>query len=332
LAFDEPQDDLIADDGPDDVWLARKEAREKEQESHPLAILSRDYMMAVQEWLKTADGELKAVARGLLEDVGKRFATDDVEEEARQIAQRASRDGHRSAAVLLPKSEWAQRYADAFREAWELSGGFITGITEYDPQEHHFADPIKAALSGFPDLVFLIGKPLKSRQLRTQIQFYGSATKPVYLTSRAVDDPSARTANLDLNGAIVPAMPWALIKQPNGTPDTDDAGNADTTEPPETTSGSEAIHTESVGAERLPSLSEGIARTPRKYRRFFAMGYDALNLAMNIQPLSSGYSTLDGATGRLSLSYDGDVQREPTWITFVNGVPTPLAIDYFPGP
>ena len=86
-AFDEPQDDLIADDGPDDAWLAKEEAREKEQESHPLAILSRDYMMTVHEWLKTADGDLKAVARGLLEDAGNRFATDDVEEEARQIGE-----------------------------------------------------------------------------------------------------------------------------------------------------------------------------------------------------------------------------------------------------
>ncbi len=86
-AFDEPQDDVIADDGPDDVWLAREEAREKEQESHPLTILSRDYMMRVHEWLKTADGDLQAVARWLLEDAGNRFATDDVEEEARQIGE-----------------------------------------------------------------------------------------------------------------------------------------------------------------------------------------------------------------------------------------------------
>lgn len=86
-AFDEPQDDVVADDGPGDTWLAREEAPRKEQKCHPLAILSRDYMMRVHEWLKTADGDLKAVARRLLEDAGNRFAADGIEEEARDIGE-----------------------------------------------------------------------------------------------------------------------------------------------------------------------------------------------------------------------------------------------------
>ncbi|OGV75740.1 MAG: hypothetical protein A2340_09775 [Lentisphaerae bacterium RIFOXYB12_FULL_60_10] len=76
-----------AADGPDDPGLAREETRRKEQLCHPLVLLSRDYMRQVHQWLKAADGDMKAVARSLLEDAGNRFVTDDVEENAREIGE-----------------------------------------------------------------------------------------------------------------------------------------------------------------------------------------------------------------------------------------------------
>ncbi len=43
--------------------------------------------MKVHEWLKTADGDLKAVAEGMLEDAANPFVKDDVEEQAREIGE-----------------------------------------------------------------------------------------------------------------------------------------------------------------------------------------------------------------------------------------------------
>ncbi|MCF7838471.1 MAG: hypothetical protein K9N49_07555 [Candidatus Marinimicrobia bacterium] len=86
-AFDVGIEDLEAADEPDDAWLARDERRRQEQARHPLVILSRDYRMQVHAWLKTADGDLKAVARDLLEEAGNRFGTEDVAEQARDIGE-----------------------------------------------------------------------------------------------------------------------------------------------------------------------------------------------------------------------------------------------------
>ena len=75
------------DDGPDDEWLEKEEEKRKERKKHPLVILSRDYMMRVHQWLQTADGDLKTVARGLMEDAASGFGTEDVEEKAREIGE-----------------------------------------------------------------------------------------------------------------------------------------------------------------------------------------------------------------------------------------------------
>ena len=86
-ALESPDEVFEPDDGLDDDWLEQDEKRREDVERHPLMILSRDYMMKVHEWLKTADGDLKAVAEGMLEDAANPFVKDDVEEQAREIGE-----------------------------------------------------------------------------------------------------------------------------------------------------------------------------------------------------------------------------------------------------
>ncbi len=86
-ALEPPADEFGPDDAPDDAWLEQETKSREEARRHPLAILSHDYMMKVHEWLKTADGDLKVVARSLLEDATNPFVEDDVEEQAREIGE-----------------------------------------------------------------------------------------------------------------------------------------------------------------------------------------------------------------------------------------------------
>jgi hypothetical protein len=81
------QQEIYNDDGPDEAWLEEEEKRREEAKRHPLMILSHDDMMNVHEWRKTADGDLKAVARGMLEEAANAFVKDDVEEQAREIGE-----------------------------------------------------------------------------------------------------------------------------------------------------------------------------------------------------------------------------------------------------
>ncbi|MCA1809633.1 MAG: hypothetical protein LC725_09320 [Lentisphaerae bacterium] len=130
---DVPQDDFVADDGPDDAWSAREEMRRKELECHPLVIMSRDYMMRVNAWLKTADGDLKAVARGLMEDAGNRFSTGDVEEQAREIGE------------MIEVVVWYHTLISA------KLGRAVHGLLEHDDFEGDYAAIIAASLNSDAD-------------------------------------------------------------------------------------------------------------------------------------------------------------------------------------
>jgi outer membrane PBP1 activator LpoA protein len=74
----------------------------------------------------------------------------------------------------------------------------------------------------------------------------------------------------------------------------------------------------------LQVVREGALAAGEGYGAFYAMGFDAVQIALNLPSLSSGYGVVDGATGRLTVDAAGIVHREPTWITFRRGKPTPL--------
>ena len=232
------------------------------------------------------------------------------EEEARQIAERAMREGFRSAAVLSPGTAWGSRYVDSFRFNWEAMGGFVSTVTEYDPEQHHFADPIRSMLGAGADCVVIVGRPLKTRQLRTQIQYFGSATTPVFVLSQAVEDTRYPAANVDLDGARVPAMPWVLVPaqpEPAGPAESGNLTDAETAQPA------------GFLVDPLQAVRDGAANVEPGYGEFIAMGFDALQLALNLQLLSAGDTGIDGATGYLTVDAQGIVRREPAWITFVQG-------------
>lgn len=237
------------------------------------------------------------------------------EEEARQIAERAIREGFRSAAVLSPATAWGARYVDGFRYHFESMGGFVATVTEYDPEQHHFAEPIRSMLSAGAECVYIVGKPLKTRQLRTQIQYFGSATTPVFVPSQAVQDTRRPAGNVDLDGARVPAMPWVLVPEQTDATDTGDTGD----EP-----GNAIPASAEVGVDPLQAVRDGATNVEEGYGEFVAMGFDALRLALNLQLLSAGYTGIDGATGYLTVDVEGVVHRRPTWITFANGRPERL--------
>ena len=80
-------DEVDFDDTPDPAYEKRKEAHDKAVDEHPLMGMAHAYMDKVSEWMKAADEDLKAVAQELLKAAGSKFASDDYEEEARQIGE-----------------------------------------------------------------------------------------------------------------------------------------------------------------------------------------------------------------------------------------------------
>ena len=231
------------------------------------------------------------------------------EEEAREVARRLLAAGQKRGVALGPTGDWGTRVLAAFKQELLAGGGTLLAQAVYDPTEHDFATPIRAVLGTDQsyarrlrlqavlgqkfefeprgrtdvDFIFLPAQPAAARLLRPQLRFQYAGNVPVYATSDAYS-PDGGVANQDLDGLIVPAMPWLVP----------DSGAA--------------------AALRTTVASQSGDNTAWQ-SGLYAFGYDACQLTMAI--VAAGRSAqqvhVAGLTGDLTLGADGRVHREPAW-------------------
>jgi outer membrane PBP1 activator LpoA protein len=179
----------------------------------------------------------------------------------------------------------------------------------YDPSEHDFATPIRMVLGtdqsyarrlrlqavlgqkfefeprGRTDLnfIFVPAQAAAARLLRPQLRFQYAGDVPVYATSDAYASDGG-VANQDLDGLIVPAMPWLVP----------DSGPA--------------------SALRANLASQSGENTVWQ-SGLYAFGYDACQLAIALVAAGRSGQSLHvaGLTGDLTLGTDGRIHREPAW-------------------
>jgi outer membrane PBP1 activator LpoA protein len=237
------------------------------------------------------------------------------EDDAREIARRMLASGQKRGVALSPSGDWGTRVLAAFTQELQSGGGVLLAQGVYDPAEHDYATPIRAVLGtdqsiarrqrlqtllgqklefeprGRADLDFIFAPAQagQARLLRPQLRFQYAGNAPVYSTSDAYAS-NGGVANQDLDGLIVPAMPWVV---PN--------------------SGAASAVRASVAAAAGDSSDwqSGL----------YAFGYDACQLAVAIA--AAGNNTdrvrVAGLTGDLRLGADGRVHREPAWARISRG-------------
>ncbi|MEJ2059665.1 MAG: penicillin-binding protein activator [Gammaproteobacteria bacterium] len=240
------------------------------------------------------------------------------EDEARQVAERASIEGHDKAVVLVPQTEWGQRLAQAFTQRFEALGGSVLATEYYDPNSADYSRQIRRAFNidqsrtryaqlvatihvapKFEprrrqdiDMVFIAGAPRNARLLRPQIKFHHAIGLPVYATSHAyagVPDPQA---DRDLNGLEFCDIPWVLPGQ-----------NA----------GLHALH------QKLDRL---LPRADTQFPRLVALGVDAYDVIPYLKRLAKqNYEHFSGLTGNLHMDPQHRLHRELQWAHFVGGRP-----------
>ncbi|MDE2251310.1 MAG: penicillin-binding protein activator, partial [Gammaproteobacteria bacterium] len=231
------------------------------------------------------------------------------EDEAREIARRMLSSGQKRGVALSPTGDWGTRVLAAFTQELQAGGGELLAQAVYDPAEHDYAVPIRAVLGtdqsiarrqrlqallgqklefeprGRADLDFIFApaQAAQARLLRPQLRFQYAGNVPVYATSDAYAADGG-VANQDLDGLIVPAMPWLV---PN--------------------SGAAAAVRSNVAAAAGDSIDwqSGL----------YAFGYDACQLAVAIAAAGNNPERVRvaGLTGELRLGPDGRVHREPAW-------------------
>ena len=263
----------------------------------------------VAEVAAMADGRATTVALNFLPDGSRapsrfyQFALSP-EDEARQVARRALADGRTAGVALGPANEWGQRVLNAFADEFAALGGNLLGRRVYAPGTTDYK-VILTELLGIrptagggvaprPDIgfIFVAGQPVDGRLIRTQLRFNYAGSLPVYSTSD-VYEPGGR-GNADLDGVILPEMPWVL-----------DVG------------GPAAILREQAD-ELWPR------RSPSR-DRLFAFGYDAYAVGAELARRRDPFATpVAGLTGNLKLGADGRIHRQLDFARVSGGRLEPL--------
>ncbi|MDO8827164.1 penicillin-binding protein activator [Methylophaga sp.] len=245
------------------------------------------------------------------------------EDDARSQADYAKKLGYKRAIVLSPRSEWGDRVVAAFSDEWQASGGQLVTRAKYDEAENdysHILTPILGVDSSNQryqnlrrtlgqslefeprrrqdvDFMFIVGRPLKARQLVTQLRFHRSGQLPILATSHAYGGEANAQQDIDLNGLIFTDIPWMFTEQSEQDP-------------------------AYAAVRRQASGDVG------SFMRLAALGVDAYRMIPFLTAMSSSEDEkYQGATGELSINKQGQIERLMPIATIRNGLIEPLQRD-----
>ncbi len=232
-----------------------------------------------------------------------------VDDEARQIAQRAWLEGHRSALLITPDTKWAATARKTFSKYWSELGGRLVTAPPYSLKQTDFSAIVRPALlldhskqrrdklrrtlgkniemteqrRQDIDMVFIIAYPNQGRQLKPTLGFYYAGDLPTYATSHIYTGTENPRRNRDLEGIRFSAMPWTIP----GT----------------------------VSDKLKPT-----ATLQSTYRNLFALGVDAYQLHQWADMMRAYPKTpFFGHTGTLTLGDNDRIEHSYPWAEFYRG-------------
>lgn len=230
------------------------------------------------------------------------------EDEARQLAQKAWRDGHRRAAILHPSEDLRKR--DSFAAEWERLGGEVVSLIEYRDNftaaisrmleldqsnaRHRRLNELLGKQTQFAprrrqdvDFLYLVAQPAPARQIVPSLAYLYAGNIPVYASQDVYSGVGRPVEDRDLNGVKFPESPWLL-------------GQIDT----------------SVLRSR-----ELFPQANAQTLRLQAFGIDAFRLYPRLRLLSANpNATLPGASGLLRLGPQQNIIRQLSWATIKDGL------------
>ena len=240
------------------------------------------------------------------------------EDEILQAANLAWEAGHINAAIITPQSDDYMRFQTAFTDIWNSKGGSVVSRSTFGGG-NDYADVIKrvmaidssearadSLLDILPrtemeftprrrqdiDFIFLMANPVQGRQIKPTLAFYFAGDVPVYATPSIYEGSNNQAADQDLDGIVFTIEPWVL-------------GNNDP-----------------LKAE----VASNLRPAQGTLQRLRAMGIDSFRLYPRLQQFSDkDIDSLQGATGKLSMSDNGIIHRNLEVARFVDGIATAAA-------
>lgn len=241
------------------------------------------------------------------------------EDEARMAADRAWADGKRNVIILVQSGEWGRRVQNAFNQHWLALGGQVAAsqaigqpielaqqigtmlkLRESEARSKRLQNLLGTKLFSNPsrrrdvDFIFLAAGPLQARQIQPTLRFQYAGDLPIYATSSL--NPSSQDSGIqqDLEGVFLTEIPWLL----------------NTNNP---------LRQQIIG--RWPEADMFMGR-------FYAMGADAYQLALQLQQLKAlPNNKTEGFTGSLQLNQQQQIERTLYWAKIKQGKAVPVLED-----
>ena len=244
------------------------------------------------------------------------------EDEAKQVAERASFENKGAALVLVPEGEWGTRLLSSFTNRFHELGGSVIQSERYLPQNSDYSVAIKSLLQlnqseqrrrtvqsiikadlefeprrrQDADFVFIAASPQQARLIRPQLSYHFASDLPVFATSHVFSGNENISADQDINGITYCDVPWLLSADP-----------------------SIELLRDSLDLQSSSSSS----RLPR----FAALGIDAYQVIPHLQRLAANdFDRFQGTTGKLSVDRQNRIYRELIWAKFEKGRPESLGV------
>ena len=244
------------------------------------------------------------------------------EDEAKQVAERASFENKGAALVLVPEGEWGTRLLSSFTNRFHELGGSVIQSERYFSQNSDYSVAIKSLLQlnqseqrrrtvqsivkaeiefvprrrQDADFIFIAASPQQARLIRPQLSYHFASDLPVYATSHVFSGNENISADQDINGITYCDVPWLLSTDP-----------------------SMELLRDSLDLQSSSSSS----RLPR----FAALGIDAYQVIPHLQRLAANdFDRYQGTTGKLSIDAQNRIYRQLIWAKFEKGRPQTLGI------
>jgi outer membrane PBP1 activator LpoA protein len=138
------------------------------------------------------------------------------------------------------------------------------------------------------DMVFIATNSQEARSLKPILAFHFAGDLPVYATSQINNGSNTQSKDMDLSGIYFGETPWAI------------AGDS----------------------TRLSSeINKHIGSGGSYSKNLYALGIDAYYVSQRMSLLSANNNyKLQGFTGALHRLNNGNIERQPSWASFTNGL------------
>lgn len=218
-------------------------------------------------------------------------------DEAKQIADAASKKGYSKALMITPAGSWGQNIANTLQKRFQDDGGVVVGNMAVDTGDNlNMQLRTLLEVQGNTqrqdfDVIFMVVQPMLARKIKPLLKYYHIENTPVYSTSLVYSGLLSPEKDRDLDGVQFCDMPLTIASEGKWA----------------------ALRQEMILAQPA---------NIQRYIRLYGLGYDAALLTQNFAQLSKG---LSGATGYLTVDQRNDILRKLNFAAFENGLPQSIS-------